>query len=154
VLGFLVAVFSSSAQNSDYTYTTNNGTITITRYTGPSGAVTIPGTINGLPVISIEAQAFSGRSGLTSVTIPDTVTSIGYGAFDSCSSLTNVTIGNSVTWIGERAFYVCTKLTSLTIPNSVTHIGDAAFRECSSLTSVTIPNGVTNIGGCSVSAAA
>ena len=75
-------------------------------------------------------------------------------AFCNCSSLTSVTIPNSVTSIESRAFYGCYSLTSITIPNSVTSIGNFAFYECSSLTSVTIPNSVTSIGwsafyGCS-----
>ncbi len=91
-------------------------------------------------------KAFSGCSGLTSVTIPNTVTSIGNGAFADCRSLTSVTIPNSVTSIGESAFRGCRSLTSVTIPNSVTSIGNEAFKDCSGLTSVTIPNSVTSIG--------
>ena len=99
-------------------------------------------------------SAFRGCSSLTSITIPDSVTSIGYFAFEDCTSLTNITIGNSVTSIGSSAFSGCTSLTSVTIPNSVTSIGDSAFYGCSSLTSITIPNSVTSIGdytfyGCS-----
>jgi hypothetical protein len=71
-----------------------------------------------------------------------------------CTNLTSVTIGNSVTSIGSKAFVACSGLTSVTIPNSVTSIGDYAFQWCSSLTSVTIGNSVTSIGdyafyGCS-----
>ncbi|MEE1112944.1 MAG: leucine-rich repeat domain-containing protein [Bacteroidales bacterium] len=84
-------------------------------------------------------------SSLTSVTIPNSVTSIGEGAFAGCESLTSVTIPNSVTEIGSEAFYGCSSLTSVTIPNSVTSIGEGAFGGCSSLTSVTIPNSVTSI---------
>ena len=69
-----------------------------------------------------------------------------YGSFESCSSLTSVTIPNSVTSIGNYAFYKCSGLTSVTIPNSVTSIGESAFSGCSGLTSVTIPNSVTSIG--------
>ena len=72
----------------------------------------------------------------TSVTIPDSVTSIGDYAFYGCSSLTTVTIPDSVTSIGKYAFEDCTSLTSITIPESVTSIGDYAFYDCSSLTSV------------------
>ena len=89
---------------------------------------------------------FSGCSSLTSVTIPDSVTSIGGYAFFGCSSLTSVTIGNGVTSIGDYAFSGCSSLTSVTIGNSVTSIGNYAFENCSSLTSVTIPDSVTSIG--------
>ena len=83
---------------------------------------------------------------LTSVTIPDSVTTIGEYAFSNCESLTSVTIGNSVTTIGDSAFLCCSKLTSVTIPDSVTTIGGGAFKSCTSLTSVTIPDSVTTIG--------
>ena len=90
---------------------------------------------------------FSGKcSGLTAITIPNSVTSIGGAAFANCDSLTSIIIPNSVTSIGEYAFYECSKLTSITIPNSVTSIGWRAFDGCSSLTSMTIPNSVTSIG--------
>ena len=64
-----------------------------------------------------------------------------------CTSLISVTIPNSVTSIGSSVFYRCTSLTSVTIPNSVTSINNNAFNGCSGLTSVTIPNSVTSIGG-------
>ncbi len=78
--------------------------------------------------------AFAWRYSLTSVTIPNSVISIGSNAFYECSSLTSVTIGNSVTSIGSYAFSVCSSLTSITIPNSVTSIGDDAFEYCDGLT--------------------
>ena len=82
---------------------------------------------------------------MTSVTIGNSVTSIGSSAFYKCSGLTSVTIGNSVTSIGSFAFNGCSGLTSVTIPNSVTSIGYSAFLDCSALTSVTIGNGVKSI---------
>ena len=75
---------------------------------------------------------------LSSVIIPNSVTLIGYDAFLSCHSLTSVTIGSGVTTIGEGAFYDCSSLSSITIPSSVTSIGHEAFELCRSLTSVTI----------------
>ena len=72
----------------------------------------------------------------TSVTIPNSVTSIGNGAFNGCRGLTSITIPNSLTSIGGIAFYGCRGLTSITIPNSVTSIGRSAFSYCSGLTSV------------------
>jgi len=125
-------------------YTTNSGTISITKYTGSGGAVTIPGTINGLPVTSLGDKVFWNCTSVSSVTIPDSVTTIATEAFYGCSSLTSVTIPDSVTSIGQFAFSGCGLIT-ITIPPSVTLIDAWTFAGCSSLTSVTIPNGVTSI---------
>ena len=84
--------------------------------------------------------------GLTSIAIPEGVTSIGSGAFYDCYRLTNVTIPKSVTTISDHAFFRCTGLTSFTIPNGVTTIGDSTFYGCDSLTSISIPKSVTSIG--------
>ena len=104
-------------------------------------SVTIPNSVT-----SIGTRAFYGCSYLTSVTIPNSVTTIGIGAFEDCSSLTSVAIPNSVTSIEPDTFHGCSSLTSVTIPNSVTSIGESAFLYCQDLTSVTIPNSVTSIG--------
>ena len=118
-------------------------------YCGGLTSVTISNSVT-----SIGSSAFEGCSGLTSVTIPNSVTSISDNAFEGCSCLTSVTIPNSVTSIGSSAFEGCSGLTSVTIPNSVTSIDWSAFQNCSGLTSVTIPATVTSINsyafeGCS-----
>ena len=99
-------------------------------------------------VTNIDDWAFSGCSGLTSVTIPDSVAGIGENAFYYCSGLTSITIPDSVTNIEDHTFSGCSGLTSVTIPDRVTNIGDYAFFECYGLTSVTIPNSVKKIGYC------
>jgi len=129
-----------------FTFTTNNGAITITGYTGPGGDVTIPDATNGYPVTSIGTSAFNNCTNLTSVTMGTNLTSIGTNAFSSCTSLTSVTIGTNVTSIGKNAFIYCSRLTSITIPDSVAGIGQSAFMQCTSLTNATIGTSVTNIG--------
>ena len=89
---------------------------------------------------------FEGFSNLTSVTLPDCVTSITVRTFYNCKNLTSVNIGNSVTSIGYAAFRSCRKLSSLTLPNTVTTIEDQAFEDCGALTSINIPCSVTSIG--------
>ena len=96
-------------------------------------------------VTSIGTGTFYGCSSLTSVTIPSRVTSIGSEVFRDCSNLTLVNIPESVTNIGARAFAGCRLLNSVAISENVTSIGACAFYDCSSLTSVTIPEGVTSI---------
>ena len=95
---------------------------------------------------TIAEYAFYDCTGLTSVTIPDSVTIIGDGAFNDCTGLTSVMIGSGVTSIGNHSFNGCTGLTNVTIPGSVTSISEFAFRTCTSLKSITIPDSVTEIG--------
>ena len=105
-------------------------------------SVSIPNSVT-----TIGYQAFYGCNSLTSVSIPNSVTSIGYHAFSGCSSLTSVTIPGSLTTIERGVFYGCSNLSFVSIPSSVTSIGSKAFQGCSSLTSISIPNSVTSIGG-------
>ena len=103
--------------------------------------------IFGDNVKHIPAHLCEGMTNLTSINIPNSVTSIGDYAFHGCQSLSSITIPNNVTRIGNFAFYDCSSLTSLAIPISVKQIGYNAFSGCKSLISVTIPNSVTRIGG-------
>jgi len=160
-------------QSGDWTYAVSNGEATITRYTGTGGALTIPSVLNGIPVVkvgngqfslsgsvenntitsiavpngvtSIGDFAFGGLTGLRNLIIGNSVTSIGYAAFSELRSLTSITLPNSITSISNNALQNCVSLTSITIPNSVTSIENSAFFGCTGLTSVTIPNSVTSI---------
>jgi len=109
-----------------------------------SGIATV---IIGDSVTTIGSNAFIDCINLTAVTIPISVTSIGTNAFEECINLDSVMIPNSVTIIGFRAFYRCIKLLSVTIPDNVTIIGNQAFMNCLSLSSVIIGNSVKTIGG-------
>ena len=90
-------------------------------------------------------NVFNGCNNLTSITIPESVKSIGHGAFYACRSLENITIPEGVTSIGSGAFQECEKLTSIAIPNSATDIYPSTFQNCTSLTSIAIPDSVTDI---------
>ena len=107
---------------------------------------TVYSSIDGVLYDKAKTQLIRCPGAKTSVTIPNSVTSIGGGAFAFCKSLTSVTIPNGVTSIGDNTFLWCISLTSVTIPDSVTSIGYGAFDSCESLTSVTIPDSVTSIG--------
>ena len=123
------------------TYTLNNdGTATVFSCNRTVTSIKIPSNVesNGqtYTVTSIGDYAFASCY-ITSVDIPDGVTSIGNGAFLRCSGLTSVDIPDGVTSIGNSAFWNCSGLTSVDIPDSVTSIGDRAFRDCDSLKSIT-----------------
>ena len=105
-------------------------------------SITIPSSVT-----SLGDYCFPGCSGLTSITIPSSVTSLGDGCFQDCSGLTSITIPSSVTSLGDYCFPGCSGLTSITIPSSVTSLGDGCFQDCSGLTSITIPSSVTSLGG-------
>ena len=155
-----------------FNYTTNNGTITITGYTGSGGAVTIPSTTNGLPVTAIGGYyegglpphgvwrgAFYECNSVTSVTIPSSVTNIDEDAFVFCFGILAITVDTNNPVYSSLAGVLFNKNWTIliecpegkggwyTVPDSVTSIGDSAFYQCRSLTSVAIPNSVTSIGG-------
>ena len=145
-------VAEAPAEDIDYTYTVQDGYVTITGYTGSSDAdIVIPSAVAGLPVRVIGDYAFTERDDLTgTLTIPGSVTNIGEYAFYGCEGFTgSLTIPNSVTSIGDYAFAYCSGVTgSLTIPDSVTSLSEGAFAGCSGFTgSLTIPASVTSIGG-------
>ena len=129
----------------------------ITKYTGTATEVEIPSTyslledgtiiegsdhtVTGIAYASKSSAGAFANTNITSVTIPDSVTSIGSYAFYRCESLTSITIPDSVTSIGYEAFEYCTRLTSVTIGEGVTSIGERAFSDCSSLGSIIVDEG-------------
>jgi uncharacterized protein YjdB len=121
--------------------------MTITKYNGNDQNVVIPATINNIPVTSIGAGAFSGKTNLKTVSIPDSVTSIGAGAFLDCTQLTTLSFAGSseLTAIGDEAFQGCKNLQSVAIPGNVASIGESAFLQCLAMTSLDLGN-VASIG--------
>lgn len=131
----------------DFEFILNNTAVIVTnyKYNGAAADVTIPSRYQGKPVTTIGHAAFF-NSAVTSVTIPDSVTSISDEAFINCPKLTNISIPNSVTSIGYSAFSDCTSLKSITLPSSLSTISRALFSGCSQLTTIHIPVSVTSIG--------
>lgn len=127
-----------NAQLFDFAFTPDNTAVIVKKYNGTAADVTIPSHYKGKPVTMIDHAAFHD-SAVTSVTIPDSVTSIPDDAFAFCSQLTNISIPNSVTYIGFSAFSSCTSLKSITLPSSLSTIGNSAFAGCPSSMTVTYP---------------
>lgn len=138
---------AANEQLFDFKFILNNTAVVVTnyKYNGAAADVTIPSRYQGKPVTTIGHAAFF-NSAVTSVTIPDSVTSISDGAFINCPKLTNISIPNSVTYIGFSAFSSCTSLKSITLPSSLSFISGALFLGCSQLTTIHIPVSVTSIG--------
>ena len=163
-IGLMILTHPMAVQANDnaangFVYEVIDGTITITGYTGSGGAVSIPDTIEGLPVTSIGAGAFRGCTSLTSVTIGNSVTSIETSAFNGCTSLTSVMIGIGLNTLGNWVFDNCTSLITIVITE-----GNAFYSSFSGIlfdksqstlikypagkpeSNYTIPNSVTILG--------
>ncbi len=124
-----------------------DGNVTVTDVeAGSETSIEIPETIDGGTVKIIGANAFDGCSSLTSITLPQSLTSIEDLAFDQCTALQNINIPQNVTNIGVSAFLQCESLTSITIPSGVTSIKTSAFAYCTSLKSIELPDHLVSIG--------
>ena len=127
-----------------------DGNATITGYSGSVSALAIPQTIDGHKVVAIGEGAFKGTC-LVNVTIPDTVTEIGYSAFEDCKQLSSVSLSSNLTELGSSVFSNCTSLTSIRIPKSLERAdagvsGDyAPFKGCTILSDVELESGMTKI---------
>ena len=142
----LACLLVAAPATAQVNYAVFGGTAFVSDSPNASGDVVIDSTYLGYPVTFIASRAFASCTSLTSVTIPNSVTSMGHSVFAGCTSLTGVVIPNSVTSIEAAAFAGCTSLTSVIVGNSVTSIRDSAFAGCTNLASVTIGNSVITIG--------
>lgn len=158
----LVAITGTYSYTSKYTdeneitwrYTTLNGEVQVggNNSYDPAvprdtiGAITIPSTINGLPVTGINTCAFQNCTNLTSITIPAGVTNIALSAFQGCNKLESVLMPESLLSIEGLAFSNCDSLMSIEIPSKVKVVPNLAFQFCRNLESVVFPDGLTQIG--------
>ena len=157
LLPLLLLMAPPTVVEAQFGYAFTNQTCTITGYDGPGGAVVIPNQVAGVPVIGIGVEAFLENGRVTSVTIPDGVTSIGDQAFSFCTSMTNIMIPDSVTNVGTQTFSECPSLTAVTVDplNPAYSSVDGVLFDKTQATlilcpggkagSYTIPNSVTSI---------
>ncbi len=124
--------------------TYDNGTCVIKQGTYASGNVTVPSTHSDdgktYTVTGIEQKAFLDCQQLVSITLPNTIQTIGDIAFMNCYNLNNISIQEGVTSLGTKAFYCCYSLQTLTLPSTITTIGNDAFGNCNELTTIYVPN--------------
>lgn len=132
--GFSVDIDSSSS------------TAKIVEYYGSDTDITIPASVYGYTVTSIDQYAFYQNDTITSVVFPNTVTSIGYMAFAECPNLKSVINSNALTSMDNSVFYKCTSLEEVYINSALTRIPDSTFSGCSSLKKVRLNIGVKTIG--------
>ena len=119
--------------------------IVITEYMGTETTVSVPATIEGLPVVYIGAESFNGCRNITKVIIPESVNSIEQAAFVGCTNLEIVDLPDALYGIGYSAFEMCTKLNNIVFPDSLSYIESQAFTNCSNLTSIVIPSTIRHI---------
>ncbi len=151
----LAAVILAGAMLPGYTETDDffryradeRGDLHIVGYEGYDKNLTIPGEIDGAPVVAIDETAFYGNSTLRSVTLSPGISCVERDAFAYCENLNEVTFSEgSGVFIGEAAFEGCTLLESVTFSDDLTEIDDLAFRGCVRLGRVRLPSSLTRIG--------
>ena len=135
------------ADASEFTYTVNNGKVTITGYKGNGIRLTIPDRIEGYPVTEIANSAFY-KGEFTRVVLPETLQSISDHAFNRCNEITKIVIPSSVTTIGKQAFSDCQNLSEVVFADEETAviIGNFAFLNCPQLKEITLISPNVSIG--------
>ncbi len=136
-----------SFTNGDFEYKTHTtGIVKIVGYSGTASAVTLPGTIEGSPVVFLGEEVFKGNTTLKSVVFPNSVQLIGSRAFSGCTSLNSVSFGSGLLDIDSSAFAGCTSLKTVSLPDDLERVSSGVFEGCTSLTQVTVGSKATSIG--------
>jgi|GEM_PF-534834 len=157
----------SALEYGDFRYEINNGVVTIMEYLGTDAHVTVPGSIDGMPVIAIGNRAFNYNLHIESVILPEGLIAIGGYAFLYCSNLTDISIPDSVREVGSYAFIQTPWIENQTdtfvvvgdgllyqyngddshvvVPEGIKILGDSSFAFCESIESVQLPDSLTAI---------
>lgn len=146
LLSELTSPVSASADNyNGFEYNNLDGSIFITGYTGTEKDLTVPGEIDGCPVVSVASEAFKNNTRIESVTFSDGLFSLADSVFEGCTSLKKVTLPDGLMNIGCWTFLSCISLTGINIPDTVYSMGPFAFDSCTSLKEIHIPAYAWNI---------
>ncbi len=144
VISPITPILIPLADSPDFQYTTSNGKVTITKYTGTAVNLTIPSKLGGNPVTSIGEYAFLFNKTLLSVTIPEGVTALGDSAFEMSPNLVSVKLPSTLKTIGISTFEGCLSVSSIILPDSLISIGEYAFGY-NKLKSINIPKNLSTI---------
>lgn len=140
-----IAIPLTETPATDFEYTVNDSSITLTNYLKNADTVVVPATIGDLPVTMIGDFCFAEKE-LNTVVLPNSVTSIGMYAFYRCTKLADITFGNALEVIYSEAFNSCTALKTVVFPSSLKTIEGLAFANCTTLEKISLPNGVKTLG--------
>lgn len=138
--------FVESRENESFSYDVYTDHVILTGYKGEKVSVSVPRTIDDLPVTTIGELAFYYGVAVESVILPNTVTTLADNAFYYCRSMRMVSLPDSITSIGDKCFSWCSSLESVVLPSKLTSIPDYCFNECTALTTVTLPDGLKTVG--------
>lgn len=130
----------------DYEYRLIDGGAEITGYMGSAAQVDFPAEIDGHPVVSLGRCAFVTNSVMTDVSMPDSVTAIGFGAFEGCLNLHHVRFSPNLTKIGFRAFARCEQLEEAILPDGIAQLEEGVFNGCRALHTLYLPTALKIIG--------
>lgn len=154
---FALAQETATIDGIKYSLYSNGEAAISEQYDSLAGDIVIPEKVsyNGTDytVTSVRNEAF-WRAGITSIILPNSITSLGWDSFRSCRSLKSITLPDGITELGDNCFYGCSSLTSITLPEGITSLGESCFAGCSSLASINLPESITSLGsscfyGCS-----